>query len=262
MSDQKAVARRLIKTAVRVGSSGVVRTLGADVTDRFVEASCLVVAPHSDDETFGCGATIARMCSLGTGVEVVFVTDGRQSPRPGKMTTSEFVALRRIEAAHALAALGVQQHHVTHLGFEDGSLSDRSAEIADALAGQVRRLAPARVLVTSVHDRHPDHAAVGHAAREAVVRAKVETRLYEYPIWQRVPAVTVVRDMAATVRVRGRGGHRSRGPQLVRTDPFLGVKRRAIAAYQSQLPHLPVGFVEDFLLSYESFTEVTGISGL
>ena len=52
--------RRAAKRAVRMGSSSVVHAAGVDVTEQFAEQSCLVVAPHPDDETFGCGATIVR----------------------------------------------------------------------------------------------------------------------------------------------------------------------------------------------------------
>jgi hypothetical protein len=37
----------------------------------------LVVSPHPDDETFGCGAAIARAATTGAGVTVVVATDGR-----------------------------------------------------------------------------------------------------------------------------------------------------------------------------------------
>ena len=36
----------------------------------------LVLAPHPDDEVFGCGGTLARLCARGAFVQAVVFTDG------------------------------------------------------------------------------------------------------------------------------------------------------------------------------------------
>jgi hypothetical protein len=81
-------------------------------------------------------------------------------------------------------------------------------------------------------------------------------KLYEFPIWQRFPALTFARSAA-------RGGWEARGeaqpqgrPILVRTDDFLALKGQAIRAYESQLDHFPLGFLEDFSLPFETFVHV------
>lgn len=250
--------RRAAKHAVRTVSSTAIRALGVDVTERFSARSCLVVAPHPDDETFGCASAIARMRFRGTDVRVVFVTGGEASPKPRGMSTPELVALRRAETSRALRTLGMDESDTVHLDFLDGELTARFDEVADALADLVRTTRPQQVLVTSVNDRHPDHEATGRAARTVMARFNRPPTLFEYPIWQRVPAVNVARDAtrAAMTRRSDRSPRPIARPRLVRTDAFLPAKQRAIAAYESQLPHFPVGFVEDFLLPYESFTEI------
>src|SRR5438067_976178 len=42
--------------------------------------SIMVIAPHQDDETFGCGGLIALQREGGATVKVVFLTDGGNSP--------------------------------------------------------------------------------------------------------------------------------------------------------------------------------------
>lgn len=63
----------------------------------------LVVAAHADDETLGCGATIARHCSKGDAVHVIFMTDGVSS-----RSHDEALADKRCaDSLAALKALGV-----------------------------------------------------------------------------------------------------------------------------------------------------------
>ena len=72
-----------------------------DVTSRTAARSCLVLAPHPDDETLGCGATIMRKLVTGASVRVVIATDGRHSPRPNKLSIDAFVKVREEEARRA-----------------------------------------------------------------------------------------------------------------------------------------------------------------
>ena len=62
----------------------------------------LVFAPHPDDETLGCGGTLARL-ALHCPVKVVLVTDGSGAGGlpPGADT------IRQAEFVRALAVLGV-----------------------------------------------------------------------------------------------------------------------------------------------------------
>ena len=249
MADLATTVRRSAKAAVRAVSSAALRAVGTDATSSLGTGPYLVVAPHPDDETFGCGATIARLRAGGVDVRVVFVSGGGASPAPPGMTVPEIVAMRRAEAARALNALGVDAARIVHLDFEDGRLSAQQAEIAPALGRVLEAVSPARVLVTSARDRHPDHSAVARATRDALAAHPGPAELLEYPIWQRAAGLTAARDV-----LRPGSGRPRRRPRLVAADGFLDSKRRAVAAYASQLPHLPAGFVEDFLVGYESFS--------
>ncbi len=257
MSTAQAAARRAAKGTVRRLSSAWLGATGVDVTDAFTGRRTLVVAPHPDDETLGCGAAIARMRERGTPVEVVFVSAGGRSPRPTGMSLDELLALRRTEAVRALAVLGVDSAAVVHLDFHDGDLEQRGQAVADSLTDLLRSSAPEQVLVTSASDRHPDHAAAARAVRTAASRCEDPVQVFEYPIWQRVPALTAARDAArgAASRRAGRGGPLSR-PRLVSSEGFHDRKATAMAAYESQLPHFPVGFLDDFRLPFEPFLEV------
>jgi LmbE family N-acetylglucosaminyl deacetylase len=169
------------------------------------------------------------------------MSGGGASPRPAGLSLEDMLRLRRDEAARALGILGVEEARLVHLDFEDGAMPQRQTQMAQALSGLLAEHAPQQVLVTSAQDRHPDHVAVALAARAAAVSAG-DVGVYEYAVWQRVPALTAARSR--------------RRPLLVSSEGFVEHKRAAIGAYESQLPHFPPGFVDDFLLPFEAFTEV------
>src|SRR3954452_23126054 len=86
-----------------------------DVTERSAGASCIVFAPHPDDETLGCGATIHRKREVGTSVHVVIASDGRRSQEPDVIAPEELVRIRAREALDACTTLGVAAEHVHQL---------------------------------------------------------------------------------------------------------------------------------------------------
>lgn len=258
MSRLTAVPRRIAKKFARNAASMVLPVVGTDMTDEITARSTLVVAPHPDDETLGCGATIARMRSRGTVVFVLLITGGGQSPRPAGMTVADLTSLRRSEAADALAILGVDAEHTIRLDFPDGGLHLVREALVEAIKAVLSRIDVSQVMVTSLRDRHPDHATVAEATVDTVDRYFPAVRLYEYAVWQRLPALTAARDLGLSALGAQPGSQRPvrTRPHLVSTEGFLNVKRQAMSEYQSQLPHFPTGFVDDFFLMFESFTGV------
>jgi LmbE family N-acetylglucosaminyl deacetylase len=218
----------------------------------------LVVAPHEDDETFGCGGVIARKRARGVPVKVVFVTDGSRSHGPLEGEAKEaHVARRKIEAIGALAALGVHEADVTFLGLPDGALWSITVEqrgaVGDRLRALLAEIHAAEVFVPYRRDGHRDHEATFALARNAVQRSGRAVDLFEYPIWicerldrwqQRVSARTLLDARVAAVG-----------------DDALTRKRVAVETYASQREVLPPGFTEQFLTGNELFFVTKGFRG-
>lgn len=194
---------------------------GTDVTASSARRACLVLAPHPDDETLACGATVMRKVAASTPVHVVVVSDGRTWPPQREPEAN--VATRDRELRAACALLGLGAGDVTHLAFREQELADAGTDLVDAVADAVRRTRPVHVLSTSEFDPHPDHAALGVAVRRALAGTGV--RVLAYPVWQWVSPRSWTRTaQGATVRA-----------ELVRTDGYLERKRAAVAVYRSQL---------------------------
>ena len=92
------VSLEYLESIAFVPARAALRVRAIDVTDQAAASSCVVIAPHPDDETLGCGAIIARKRAAGTNVRVVIVTDGRRSHRSDKIPVHRLIALRRKEA--------------------------------------------------------------------------------------------------------------------------------------------------------------------
>jgi LmbE family N-acetylglucosaminyl deacetylase len=217
-------------------------TKGTDVTSEHALRSCLVCAPHPDDETLGCGGLIARKRDAGTAVRVLVASNGAGS----HVTRSglDLAAIRAREVTEACRILGVAARDLVQLGLPDGELARFEDELVDRVAEEIDELRPDDVFVTSTRDWHPDHQALGRAARRAVARTRWVPRLLEYPIWWWVDGPWRRRDgqgrwsygagyAADTVKAFS-----VPTVELVATQPYLATKRRAIAAHRSQLESL------------------------
>jgi len=249
----------------------VLERRAVDVTGATTERSCLVLAPHPDDETLGAGATIARKRAAGTSVRIVVVADGRHANPSQVIDEAELAHIRQEEAAEACGVLGVDADHLRFAGFEDGTLDRQVGAVASLLRAELAEHRPAEVLVPSAIDGHPDHRALRSALRLALsdtgAGAGAGPVVLEYPVWfwdakawldrdappVRKLAQLLWRPLAATVHLQ---------PRSVPTEAYLEVKRAAFDRYRSQLTNLtgepswPVmdpAFLEQFFRPCELF---------
>lgn len=92
----------------------------------------LVLAPHPDDETLGCGGIIQKAVALHVPVRVVFLTYGddnewsfliyRKFPVYGSHAIEKMGLVRDGEARQAAAKLGLRPDQITFLGYPDHAL--------------------------------------------------------------------------------------------------------------------------------------------
>ena len=133
--------------------------------------SLLVLAPHPDDEVFGCGGTLALAAAQGIDVRVVVVSDGAQGGD---------AAQRESESRRAALALGCD-HRGQALQF--WRLPDRGVEPDAALVERIRDALRAQrpdwLLAPSPFEVHPDHRAVCLAAIAAAAGGEVALGFYE-----------------------------------------------------------------------------------
>ena len=248
---QPGLARRVlrggaapVKGGLRRGFRGAVRLTAHDDTFAATTRRSLVLAPHPDDETIGCGATIARKRSSGTDVRVVLATDGRFSHRSAVLSADDIAEVRAAEFVEACTRLGVDDAERVSLGFQEGTLGRRLEEVAALLRRQIDDFAPDEVLVTSSLDWHDDHRMLSRALHLAVSRIERPPVVREYPVWawadgpwSNPPGRSAVRS-AVDLVAEPVAAWRAAGATYVRSGPHLARKRHALDAYRSQLTNL------------------------
>ena len=148
----------------------------------------LVMAPHPDDESLGCGGTIIKLRQLGHPVHVLFVSDGTLShPNSASYPAPRLRDLRESEAREAVQILGVAADACTFMRLPDRRVPTQDEPgFTDAVAfvtDLLDRLQPTTLLMPWQRDPHPDHRACWQIGQRAAQEAKSHLRILAYLIW-------------------------------------------------------------------------------
>lgn len=131
----------------------------------------LVLAPHPDDEVFGCGGLVARACDRGLPVRVIVLTDGSAAGDAGVRQRESLLAARALAGAAPPPVLEFWRHR-------DRGLQPDAALVA-RLAAAIDRMRPSWLLAPSPFEVHPDHRATCVAAIEAAAGHDLQLGFYE-----------------------------------------------------------------------------------
>lgn len=163
-----------------------------------------VLAPHPDDEVFGCGGALHALIQQGAQVQVVVVSDGASHG------TSDAQATTRVQESCAAAAI-LGYPEPTFWTFSDGHLYDEQG-LLPQVKQWLAELQPDLVIAPSLWEMHRDHRAVAIAAQQAMSVLAPESQLAMYEIG--VPLVPNT---------------------LLNITPQAALKEQAMACFDSQL---------------------------
>ncbi len=223
----------------------------------------VVVAPHPDDESLGCGGLLALLQENGNEVKVIVMTDGARS-HPGSKShpAAQLARLREQETLDALAELGIPAAAAIFLRHPDCGLPAlASAGFASAVVELEKillEIAPDTLVVPWRRDPHCDHEATWTLWRAAVTSSPLAPRWLEYPVWAWTQP-------EATTAPQPNEGNAWR----LDISAVLARKARAIARHRSQLGEIihddPTGFclapemLAHFARGWELFLEPTDV---
>jgi len=146
------------------------------VTSDFSDRDCLVLAPHPDDESIGCGGTIIKHLKKGSRVRVVFLTSGDKGDFHG-VFGKQYKDVRRECTLKALNALGVDDYEFWD--FADREVSKEADKSYLKLKRLVKTFRPGLIYVPSPYEVHPDHKASALMGWKIFRKMKVPVAFYE-----------------------------------------------------------------------------------
>lgn len=204
----------------------------------------VVVAPHPDDETLGCGGVIALAAAAGRSVTVAILTDGAGS-HPGSIAwpPARLARHRRQEARNAVSILGGEGVKLQTFPGRDGRLTDYMDAASVWLSALLAETGAASVFVTWDADPHPDHQAANQIVKQATAGTGVTA--WAYPVWGlTLPSDAAAGEIADCVNLDIQNvGDR---------------KRRAIHAHRTQVSDLIADCPNGFRLSPTDISRHTG----
>ncbi len=232
-----------------------------DMTASTRTRSALVLAPHPDDETLACGATIFLKRAAGSAVTVCVATDGRRSARARDLGADAVRMLRMKEFLEASRRLGIAQSDVRFLGYEDKRLAANLPGVIADVARLIADVTPDEVFIPSRIDAHPDHRALAVGALAACAAATPAPAVFAYPTWFWTPAAWVDFGVgrlrrAVQGRVRSLLATTWLEPRIVRCSQYLFAKQHALDAYADEFRMLDPRIVRDCLRTEELFFAV------
>lgn len=214
-------------------------------------------APHPDDETWGCGGTIAKRISEGYEVSIVVMTDGRYAfltmlGIDSDPTPEELKEIRKEEVKRATGILGVPEKNLIFLNFVDGTLENNTEKAEEKVTEILSKNHPVEVYSPCKKDAHPDHRAAYRIVRNSIRKLGISAVTYQYSIGQKYSRIGPIIDALLNLLKHN----------MVRVDisKFLSLKETAAKEFKSELATIsskqqnPIADdVKKFLKSKETF---------
>lgn len=203
---------------------------------------CLLLAPHPDDETFGCGGLLI---TYPENFDVVCMTDGRCG---GYSTTEdENIATRKKEFARAIDSYGIESYK--SLDIKDRKLiynyeKFRSLEIENYDI----------IFLPNYFDQHKDHKAVTVLLQRLLneKKHKPTLKLIFYELWSPLPLVNRILDITKIIDKKKEAVniYESQHKYLNYLDGIVGLSR-----YRGM--QISVGFAESYCeINIETFMKL------
>lgn len=153
--------------------------------------SMLVLAPHQDDETIGCGGALALQAASGNAAHIVLLQDGADGCEELGYTRAELTELRNAESRRAASVIGLAEPRF--LNHTD--LARESGQAARELAALIEQTRADVIFAPFPLDGHPDHRVANYILADALKQTGGKIRVLAYEVWGfTIPNVIVVID--------------------------------------------------------------------
>jgi LmbE family N-acetylglucosaminyl deacetylase len=191
----------------------------------------LVIAPHPDDESIGCGGALCLHARRRDQITAVYLTSGELGLK--HLSRQDAWLTREREAARAAKILGIAR--LFFLRLADWFVGDAVEKGAAKLRPILKRAKPELIYLPHEQEWHPDHKAALPMMRAALKDSRsVPPTLRLYEVWTPLTAHDHVEDISAVMprKLRALRAHKSQLQEFdyVRAVSGLNQFRGALAA--------------------------------
>jgi LmbE family N-acetylglucosaminyl deacetylase len=129
----------------------------------------IIISPHPDDETIGCGGTLLKHISNGDQVSWIIVTDMKEIPGVNKKTLDK----RNEEIVEVSKKYGF--HKIFQLGFPATLLDTLpKRDLISSLANAINEIKPEILYLPNENDIHTDH-------EQVFIASSAFTKSFRFP---------------------------------------------------------------------------------
>ena len=194
----------------------------------------LVVSPHPDDESIGCGGTLRKHVLKGDSVHVIFLTSGEAGGH-GR-SREETIQLREHEAHCAADILGL-----TTIEFwrQPDKHLRATRPVVERLRRTIESLHPSVLYVTHEQEMHPDHrAAVRIVHRTVSTLDGSAPKVLMYEVWTPLQSMDHVEDISDVMpaKIEAVRAYRTQCAAMRFDEAVLGLNR-----YRGEMHSWPGG---------------------
>jgi LmbE family N-acetylglucosaminyl deacetylase/glycosyltransferase involved in cell wall biosynthesis len=148
----------------------------------------LVFSPHPDDETLGCGGTLAKLVQAGAQVRVILMSLGEKG-FPEGFDPSKAGESRKTEFITAMGVLGITD--IDFYNLPDSEIH-HSKDLVESITEEFYSYSPQWLYIPSPLDSHRDHVTVSLSVLSTWESLGYKQRIWLYEIWSPLPASHVV----------------------------------------------------------------------
>ncbi|WP_341880178.1 PIG-L family deacetylase [Synechococcus sp. UW140] len=194
----------------------------------------LVIAPHPDDETLGCGGTLLRRKAEGGTIGWLLMTELNENWG----WTDQQISKRAYEIDQVRKFLGISKEHLYQLGFPTTRLDTiPMADLVASISDVFKSFEPEELFLPHPGDIHSDHRITFDAASAC-------SKWFRYPSLKRIFAYETLSETDFSLV----SSEAFRPNIFINIGPYFTDKLKLLDIYSSELGEFP------FPRSHESIT--------
>lgn len=144
--------------------------------------NALIISPHPDDETFGCGGLIKQLVSSNKRVSIIFLSRGEGIVNSISQCNPNNIIAEREKLVKAVCVeMGLEYKNVFWLNFPDGNFINTSKTEISKLDRLIKYISPDYIFYPHPWEGSLDHK-VGSEIVSTIIR-DMDLKKYYYCVW-------------------------------------------------------------------------------